>query len=33
MGNQSHRVNKQGNLGPEPRNLPVPHNQMKCPKC
>lgn len=33
MGNQSHRVNRQGNLGPQNQNRPVPAGQLKCPKC
>ncbi len=33
MGNQTHRVNRQANLGNEAQNRPVPNNQMKCPKC
>lgn len=33
MGNQAHRVNRQGNLGNQIENRPVPNHQMKCPRC
>jgi len=33
MGNQTHRINRQGNLGQQANNRPVPVNQLKCPRC
>jgi hypothetical protein len=33
MGNQSHRINRQGNFGQQANNRPVPANQLKCPRC